>query len=568
MTDAIVELDTTAEPHRIAAAYHRRTKHHFDRFAPHLGYMDWDTQPDPFRRFEGAAEVPLAFPDADRTPPYDDLYRPGAIKPRPVTSETIAYFFFYSMAISGWKQRERARWAVRVNPSSGNLHPTESYLLVHAVDGITERPGLLHYAPREHLLEQRTHFTETFWSNLTRGQPSGAFFVALTSIFWRESWKYGERAYRYCQHDAGHALAALRYGAALLGWQLVVLAAVNDTQLDRLLGLSREDARHENEPERPDLLAVVLPGPQPQYFAADPPDDVVFDQAEAGTWFGRANRLSPDHHPWEAIDAVEHACRTGRGWQEDLRFPVPPRRAAEDLAASIMAAPSCLSAGRILRQRRSGLEMDGVTGIPRDRFYALLARLVPNLSPVPWDAITWPVFAHLGLFVHRVEGLPPGLYALIREETQVEKLRSALADRFVWRKPAQCPDRLGFFLLQEGDFQKVAARVSCDQPLAGNGAFSLGMFVAFDRALDQYGAPIYRHLFWETGAIGQVLYLEAEAAGLRGTGIGCFFDDPVHDMFGLVDTRFQSLYHFSVGGPVEDPRLLSQPAYPHMGRAT
>ena len=62
--------------------------------------------------------------------------------------------------------------------------------------------------------------------------------------------------------------------------------------------------------------------------------------------------------------------------------------------------------------------------------------------------------------------------------------------------------------------------------------------------------------------IGQVLYLEAEAAGVRGTGIGCFFDDPVHSLLGLETQRFQSLYHFTVGHPIEDQRLTTLPAYP------
>ena len=47
--------------------------------------------------------------------------------------------------------------------------------------------------------------------------------------------------------------------------------------------------------------------------------------------------------------------------------------------------------------------------------------------------------------------------------------------------------------------------------------------------------------------IGQVLYLEAEAAGARGTGIGCFYDDAVHELLGLVGHAWQSLYHFSMG---------------------
>jgi hypothetical protein len=62
--------------------------------------------------------------------------------------------------------------------------------------------------------------------------------------------------------------------------------------------------------------------------------------------------------------------------------------------------------------------------------------------------------------------------------------------------------------------------------------------------------------------IGQVLYLEAEAAGVRATGIGAYFDDLVHHLFGLTHRQFQSLYHFTLGGHVDDPRLTTLPSYP------
>jgi hypothetical protein len=74
----------------------------------------------------------------------------------------------------------------------------------------------------------------------------------------------------------------------------------------------------------------------------------------------------------------------------------------------------------------------------------------------------------------------------------------------------------------------------------------------------------YRYLFWETGFIGQVLYLEAEAAGVRGTGIGCYFDDSVHETLGIKDETFQSLYHFTIGTPLVDNRLQTLPAYAHL----
>jgi hypothetical protein len=61
--------------------------------------------------------------------------------------------------------------------------------------------------------------------------------------------------------------------------------------------------------------------------------------------------------------------------------------------------------------------------------------------------------------------------------------------------------------------------------------------------------------------LGQVLYLEAEAAGIRATGIGCFFDDEMHALLGLRGHAWQSLYHFTAGGPVDDARLTTLPAY-------
>jgi len=67
--------------------------------------------------------------------------------------------------------------------------------------------------------------------------------------------------------------------------------------------------------------------------------------------------------------------------------------------------------------------------------------------------------------------------------------------------------------------------------------------------------------------VGQVLYLEAEAAGIRSTGIGCYFDDACHAVLGLDSDRFQSLYHFTVGAPVDDTRLTTLPAYGHLQRA-
>jgi hypothetical protein len=89
------------------------------------------------------------------------------------------------------------------------------------------------------------------------------------------------------------------------------------------------------------------------------------------------------------------------------------------------------------------------------------------------------------------------------------------------------------------------------------------MIARFGNAIEKHPFH-YRRLHWEAGLIGQVLYLEAEARGMRGTGMGCFFDDITHGILGLTDDTFQDLYHFSIGKAVEDRRLTALPPYHHL----
>jgi hypothetical protein len=225
------------------------------------------------------------------------------------------------------------------------------------------------------------------------------------------------------------------------------------------------------------------------------------------------------------------------------------------------------SAARIIHQRRSLLACDGTTSIAAERFYRMLERVMPRVEldaaqrPAPWDAIPWAPAIHFGLFVHRVAGLERGLYAMARDPRKLPELKERMHAHFAWQAPPGCPESLPLYLLEIGDARQLASQVSCHQDIAGDGAFSLGMLAEYQASLAAHGPSFYRRLFWEAGAIGQVLYLEAEAAGVRATGIGCFFDDAVHQVFGFDGLAFQSLYHFTVGGHVDDPRLTTLPAY-------
>ncbi len=203
------------------------------------------------------------------------------------------------------------------------------------------------------------------------------------------------------------------------------------------------------------------------------------------------------------------------------------------------------------------MAFDGQSSVARAAFIEMLSRVMPGRG-APFDALWWTPRVHLAIFVHRVDELEPGLYLLIRDPRADAALRAACGRDFLW-EPAD--EGLPLVCLAKGDCRRLAARLSCDQDIASDGFFSLAMIAEFDASLDEHGPSFYRQLFWESGIVGQVLYLEAEAAGARATGIGCFYDDPVHDALGLHGHAFQSLYHFSMGIPVEDSRLSTDPGY-------
>lgn len=563
-------MDALAEVFR----YHQETKHHFFRYARSLGYMDWANQPDPFRRFDGAPFIPLPIlkpEEAPQAPLYEDLFAPGGrVSAQPVTIRSLSRFLEYALSITAWKQAGEVRWALRSNPSSGNLHPTEGYVLIDGLTGLGQEPSLYHYLSKDHALERRAEGDGERWAQFMRPFPAGSFFFGLSSIHWREAWKYGERAFRYCQHDLGHAIGAASMAAAALGWRLTLLQGMSDAQVAGLLGLDREEDFGKAEREHPGTICLVRPrqGEDPRGRPASLPLRLEWpDQPVLTRWHGQANRLSADHPvDWEIIETVAQASwkaaseqtvvAEGRGSARRLTEPGLP-----------CDYPGQPSAGDIIHQRRSALAFDGKTAISAPSFFLMLARVMPQAHrspidrPAPWDAIPWDPAIHLALFVHRVEGVASGLYLLLRDPATEPTLRAAMLDSFEWAKPEGCPERLPLFRLQEGDARKVATQVSCGQDIAGDGAFALGMIADFEGALRGHGPWFYRRLFWEAGVIGQILYLEAEAAGVRSTGIGCYFDDPVHQLLGLKDSAFQSLYHFTVGGAVEDPRLTTLPPY-------
>lgn len=521
----------------LIAVYHHKTKHHFERYANGPQHIEWENQPSGFRYYEGARQIELPLV-ADSIPTqFSDLYaKPKQIYP--LNFKTLSGLLELAFGLSAWKQFGDSRWALRCNPSSGNLHPTESYVITNEIDEL--KAGVYHYVSENHILEQRGIANDL-------PIPEHHFLIGLSSVPWREAWKYGERAFRYCQHDVGHAIATVRYAAACFGWNATVLTDWSDADIAQLLGLHQTDDFHANEVEIPETMLLIQT--QPTEF------NLKKIQQATLQWQGKANLLDPQHHyEWPAIDKAIEVSK--KPVTQDTKYAAPTLPALPPVAD--------IQATSLIRQRRSVQHFDGQSMLSLERFYRILDCLLPREGSHIWDVFPVQPRLHLVFFVHRVEGFANGLYVLARRDDALNMLKQQLQQpKFDWQKPDSCPEHLPFCHLVTANAQNAAMRLSCHQHIASHSAFSLGMLAEFADSLEE-GAWRYRHLFWEAGIIGQILYLEAEAAGMRGTGIGCFFDDSVHEMLGIQNHHLQSIYHFTVGVPLEDSRLQTIPPYEHL----
>ncbi len=528
----------------VILAYHQRTKHSLERFAAGPETLDWDAQPNPFREFSGAEKLLLPLSAETFSTSFGALYETNSIAPAPLTLESVGALLQLSMGLSAWKEFGPDRWALRCNPSSGNLHPTEAYVLARGIDGIAD--GLHHYLSRDHSLELRARLDGARNGGKDAAEPR--LWLGLSSIHWREAWKYGERAFRYCQLDLGHAIGALRYSAAVLGWKLTMREGLSSHDAAALLGLDRSaDYAGGAEKEAPDVMLKVYIGPQVTPLSQT---DHGFSAESLSQWTGRANVL--DRRPmykWPVIEEASAATvKTGHVAEPAYRANHPG-----------IGAGSPEKAAGVILHRRSAQAFDRKARMGSGAFYHLIDRLLAR--PVtPWDVWTYAPRLHPVFMLHRVDGLEPGIYILIRNPDAEMRLRQAMRKEFLWQRPDHVPQQLNFYRLFAGDCTKFARTMHCHQAIGNDACFALGMLAEFE-PLVRAEPWRYNQLHWEAGLIGQVLYLEAETLGFRGTGIGCYFDDTFHEILGITDASFASLYHFTVGIGLTDTRITTLPPY-------
>jgi SagB-type dehydrogenase family enzyme len=258
-------------------------------------------------------------------------------------------------------------------------------------------------------------------------------------------------------------------------------------------------------------------------------ESIPVRKTDTGTtvWLGgQANLLSKETIAQPLIDSIHFATKQSSGGRSGTSLVEPAPTGSGEIELPPPAS-SGRSFGEVARMRRSALDfLGGEESMSFAELSAILARAVHPLSA----DFASTRFIQLYLYAHRVDGLQPGVYKFWPECAQLEQVKS-------------------------GDQRLVAAALSLGQQLAGNACVTFSMIGDLDRATATYGDRGYRYVHFEAGAIGQRLYLAAEALGLGATGIGAFYDDEVHRHLNLRPKQGQVVYHFAIGYPVPDPRI-------------
>jgi SagB-type dehydrogenase family enzyme len=310
-------------------------------------------------------------------------------------------------------------------------------------------------------------------------------------------------------HDIGHAWQALSLAARAIGCESSATGHFPDDEVAQLCRL--------HEDEWPMLIVQVRGASIP-----------LREPDTRGTiWYGgHANQLSKETIAYPSIDGIHTAAKlSNHGYRGISAAELGPTGSGEITLPP--PASSRSSFGEVARLRRSALDFQGGS-----QFMSLaqLSAILAVTARPPLADFAGARFIQLYLYVHRVEGLQPGVYRHWPERRELERIGS-------------------------GDQRVAAAGLSLGQDLAGNACVAFSMIGDLDRAARTHGDRGYRYVHFEAGAIGHRFYLAAGALGLGATGIGAFYDEEVYRYLKLTPAQGQVVYHFAIGYPVPDARI-------------
>lgn len=469
--------------------FHELTKHSYTsvRSSPH--YLDWDIKPMPYKIYPsaGAHALPRELV-LSREPALAAIADAGDGRAgAELGIENLTRILFCADGLTRARRVDGEDYHFRAAPSAGALYPIELYLAAARCDGV--EPGLYHFSPADLKLRGlRRGDWRAYLARAAATRPSIAqarAVVVLTSIFWRSTWKYRARGYRYCFWDAGTILANLLAAAAAEGVPAEIVTAFIDAQLETLLGV---------EGAREGVVAMVAlggdapPGDEPPAPGGLEIESIALSAREVG--YPELVKI----HAESRLETVEEVRMIAAARVATANAP----SAGSATNFTVLKPEDAMGMGETILSRGS-TRVFAREEIEAAELAAIMEASRGHLR------VDFPRMIEPYLIVNAVAGMESGAYFYDRGSG-------------------------GFELIKAGDFRAEAGYLCLEQPL-GMDCSALVVYMAdLEAALAALGNRAYRDVHLEAGIVGGRAYLAAYAMGRGATGL-TFYDDDTSKFF-------------------------------------
>ena len=507
--------------------YHQGTNHSRRSVSQSGHYMDWDNQPSPFKLYPGLTgnQLPTEIPNSG----LPALKALGLASPeglgegpcRPTLSQ-LAGLFHYSAGITKEGTVPGGKMYFRAAACTGALYHIELYLVCGDLPDLPA--GVYHFGAHDfslHRLREGDH--RGVLLEATGGQAAVAeapATIILSSVYWRNSWKYQARAYRHAYWDSGTILANLLAVGNANRIPLKLVTSFVDEPVNRLLDLdaSREVAlqlvpvgRDPADEIGPPLAVDVLDLDVEPYSRREVSYPAMVEMHSA------SSLLDPSEvaELWGKPPALINPAPAGP------MFPlgVAPETALPPDSPLYSIEETILRRGSSRRFRRAAITFEQLSN--------MLDRATRGIAADFLDG-SGGTLNQLYLIVNDVEDLPQGSYVFHRDRGELEQLA-------------------------QGDFRVQAGNLDLGQPLAADASVNVYILADLKSVLDRYGNRGYRMAQVEASIMGGRLYLGAYAQRLGATGL-TFFDDEVTEFFSPHAQGKSVMFLVALGRPMRRTR--------------
>jgi len=483
-----------------ARQYHDLTKHSYWSIRADKHYLDWANQPSPFKIYPAIEPIPLPRSLVQTLAPALEVVASTGVEfagEKTPDLARLASILYYSAGVTKHKTYPGGELYFRAAACAGALYPTEIYIVCGDLDGLAA--GVYHFSPGDFALRKlREGDFRSVLSRASAGEEhigSAPVTLIFTSISWRSSWKYRDRAYRYHFWDNGMILANALAIAAAHELPAEVVMGFVEAEVNKLIGI---DGHQELALS---LLALghsdeTLPDCQP----IEKVPEINFDMIPISTSPVDYSSIREMHEASSLADADEV-----REWRGTTLDSVTAAVEGETFPLAVMPSQGLASdAIEDVIQRRGSTRRFARKPMP----FADLSTIIDRASRgIPADFLPRETsrLDDIYAIVNRVEGLAPGVYFYRVEDRALE-------------------------LLKPGDFSEEAAYLTLGQELGGDACVTFFFMADLNAVLENYGNRGYRAAQMEAGIVGGKMYLAAYALKRGATGL-TFFDDDVTEFF-------------------------------------